>query len=62
MEAAESRSRECVCETCGKTFTTTRSNVKYCSEDCRYKAQIKRQGARKKSLQEAKNEENIKTA
>ena len=46
-EAAESRSRECVCGTCGTAFITTRSDQKYCSEDCRYKAQIKRQSARK---------------
>ncbi|MBR3382695.1 MAG: recombinase family protein [Clostridia bacterium] len=46
-EAAESRSRECVCETCGKFFITTRSDVKYCCDDCGYKAQIKRQTARK---------------
>ena len=46
-EAAESRSRECVCGTCGTAFITTRSDQKYCSEDCRYKAQIKRQTARK---------------
>lgn len=46
-EAAESRSRECICETCGTVFITTRSDRKYCSEDCRYKAQIKRQTARK---------------
>lgn len=47
QQAAEERSRECVCGYCGKTFTATRSDVKYCSEDCRYKAQIKRQGERK---------------
>lgn len=46
-EAAESRSRECVCGTCGTAFMTARSDQKYCSEDCRYKAQIKRQTARK---------------
>ena len=62
QEAAESRSRECTCENCGKVFITTRSNVKYCSDDCRYAAQIKRQGARKKALREAKNEEEAKTA
>lgn len=47
QQAAEERRRECVCGYCGKTFTATRSDVKYCSEDCRYKAQIKRQGERK---------------
>ena len=36
--------------------------VKYCSDDCRYAAQIKRQGAWKKALREAKNEEETKTA
>ena len=56
QEAAESRSRECTCENCGKVFTTTRSDVKYCSDDSRYQAQIKRQGARKKALREAKIE------
>ena len=30
QEAAESRSRECVCENCGTTFTATRIDVKYC--------------------------------
>ena len=34
----------------------------YCSDDCRYAAQIKRQGARKKALREAKNEKETKTA
>ena len=29
QEAAENRKRECVCENCGKAFTTTRNNVKY---------------------------------
>ena len=37
------------------------SDVKYCSDDCRYAAQIKRQGARKKALREAKNEKEAKT-
>ena len=62
QEAAESRSRACICESCGKEFITTRSDVKYCSDDCRYAAQIKRQGARKKTLREAKNEKETKTA
>ena len=62
QEAAEGRSRACTCENCGKEFITTRSDVKYCSDDCRYAAQIKRQGARKKSLREAKNEKETKTA
>lgn len=55
-EAAESRSRECVCGTCGTTFITTRSNQKYCNEDCRYKAQIKRQTARKAANKAAQAE------
>ena len=55
-EAAESRRRECTCENCGKVFTTTRSDVKYCGDDCRYQAQIKRQGVRKKALRGAKIE------
>lgn len=46
-QAAEERSRDCVCGYCGKSFTTARWNARYCSEDCRYKAQIKRQGERK---------------
>lgn len=49
---AAERSRECICENCGVSFTTTRSDVKYCSEDCRYKAQIKRQTARKAAMHE----------
>ena len=61
-EAAEIRSRACACENCGKVFTTTRSDVKYCSDDCRYAAQIKRQGTRKKALREAKNEKETKSA
>lgn len=56
QEAAENRKRECVCENCSKTFTTTRSDVKFCCDECRYAAQIKRQGARKKALQETKHE------
>ena len=47
QQAAEERSRECVCGYCGKTFTTARWNARYCSEECGYKAQIKRQGVRK---------------
>ena len=46
-EAAKKRSRECICGNCGKSFITTRSTVKYCSDDCRYQAQIKRQTAKK---------------
>ena len=56
QEAAENRKRECVCENCGMTFTTTRSDVKFCCDECRYAAQIKRQGARKKALRETKHE------
>ena len=44
------------CEHCGKVFTTTRNSVKYCSDDCRYAAQIKRQGERKKALRETTQE------
>ena len=33
------------------------NSVKYCSDDCRYAAQIKRQGERKKDLREAKHEQ-----
>ena len=59
QEAAKERSREVTCEHCGKVFTTTRSSVKYCSDDCRYAAQIKRQGERKKTLREAKHEQTV---
>ena len=45
-EAAESRSRACTCENCGKVFTTTRSDVKYCSDDCRYEGHLKGQRMR----------------
>ena len=51
------RIRELTCEHCGKEFTTTRNSVKYCSDDCRYAAQIKRQVERKKDLREAKHEQ-----
>ena len=57
QEAAKERIRELTCEHCGKEFTTTRNSVKYCSDDCRYAAQIKRQGERKKDLREAKHEQ-----
>ena len=56
QEAAKERSREVVCEHCGKVFTTTRNSVKYCCDECRYAAQIKRQSARKKALRESKHE------
>jgi predicted CoA-binding protein len=46
QEAAESRSRACACENCGKEFITTRSNVKYCSDDCRYEGHLKGQRVR----------------
>ncbi len=45
-EAAENRRRDCTCENCGKTFSTTRSNVKYCSDECRYEGHIKGQRVR----------------
>ena len=35
QEAAKERSREIACAGCGKTFTTTRVDVKYCCEECR---------------------------
>ena len=56
QEAAKERSREVTCENCGKVFTTTRSDVKFCCSDCQYAAQIKRQGERKKALREKKHE------
>ena len=34
-EAAQKRSRECVCANCGTTFITTRSDVKYCCTACK---------------------------
>ena len=55
QQAAEERSRECVCGYCGKTFTTARWNARYCSEECGYKAQIKRQGERKAAERKQKN-------
>lgn len=42
QEAAENRSRECVCENCGVAFTTTRTDVKYCCDDCRVEANRKK--------------------
>ena len=67
QEAAESRSRECTCENCGKVFTTTRSNVKYCSNDCRYEGHLKGQRVRNaarrgKDTAPAVPEEETKTA
>ena len=62
QEFASRRTNTLFCGNCGKVFPTTRSSVKYCSDDCRYAAQIKRQGARKKALREAKNEKETKTA
>jgi len=59
QEAAKERSREIACENCGKFFTTTRVDVKYCCDDCRYEAQIKRQGERKKALREEKQESEL---
>ena len=41
QEAAESRKWECVCGNCGKAFTTTRNDVKYCWEACQRKAHSK---------------------
>ena len=41
QEAAESRKWECVCGNCGKAFTTTRNDVKYCCEACQRKAHSK---------------------
>jgi len=46
-EAAKERSRDIVCENCGKEFTTTRSDVKYCSEECRYEGNRQRQRERR---------------
>ncbi|MCD7803126.1 MAG: recombinase family protein [Clostridiales bacterium] len=46
QEAAAKRSRECICGNCGTTFTTTRSNVKYCCDDCSKEAARKRRKER----------------
>ncbi len=46
QEAAEKRSREIACENCGKIFTTTRSDVKYCCDQCRYEGHLKGQRIR----------------
>ena len=59
QEAREKRSRECVCENCGKVFTTTRRDVKYCCDECRYKAQIIRQTTKRAAMRKA---EKAKTA
>ena len=39
--------RRIVCGGCAKIFYTEVPTKKYCSEECGYKAQIKRQGVRK---------------
>ena len=46
QEAAEKRKRECVCENCGKTFTATRKDVKYCCDICQTEANRKMQKER----------------
>ena len=56
QEAAESRSRECVCENCGTTFTATRIVVKYCCDDCKKEANRKRQRERNAAKRSAKAE------
>ena len=56
QEAAENRKRECVCENCGKTFTATRRDVKYCCDDCRTEANRRMQKERNVAKQIKKNE------
>ena len=57
QEAAKERSREVVCENCGKTFTTTRSDVKYCCDACRYEGHLKAQKVRNAANRERKKEQ-----
>ena len=52
----ESRKRECVCENCGKTFTATRKDVKYCCDDCRANANRWMQKERNAAKQIKENE------
>ena len=57
QEAAKERSREVVCENCGKTFTPTRSDVKYCCDACRYEGHLKAQKVRNAANREKKKEQ-----
>ena len=62
QEAAEDRKRECVCPICGKTFVTVQYNAKFCSDECRYQGQLKRQAAKKAEQRAAKKAEAAATA
>ena len=53
QQAAEKRSRDCTCQNCGKVFSTTRSDKKYCSDECRYEAQIKRKAEQRAEKEKA---------
>ncbi len=57
QEAAEKRSRECVCENCRAVFTTTRNNVKYCSDPCRSEAHLKNQRRRNAARRQREKEQ-----
>lgn len=59
QEAAEKRSREIACENCGKTFTTTRNDVKYCCDQCRYEGQLKGQRIRNAANRAKKKEAEV---
>lgn len=59
QEAAKERSREIACENCGKTFITTRSDVKYCCDECRYEGQLKGQRIRNAENRAKKKEQAV---
>ena len=61
QEAAKERSREIACENCGKIFTTSRLDVKYCCDDCRYEGHLKRKRERDAESR-AKRNESVETA
>ena len=60
QEAAEKRSRTCVCGNCGAVFTTTRKDVKYCCDDCRAEAGRNRQRKRNKEKRKSNTSEPVK--
>lgn len=60
--AKEVREVEKVCKFCGKTFTTTNSHTKYCSEECRHAYSLQYQKEyRKKPEFKAKMQEYYKS-
>lgn len=61
QEAAKERSREIACENCSKIFTTSRLDVKYCCDDCRYEGHLKRKRERDAESR-AKRNESVETA